>query len=186
MEQIAQWEMYGGGQMRVWEDGLRARVEVWCRQGSGVYKAEVWGERGGRYLLGTLIPEGEEMRLSRMMSLRELERAGCWPIGGGRLLHGGEERKLQRDGWRQITHAAGLVCDPVLQRQMPGTMLYRGGEGQFSLAARFRPDCPFPIPGLMCLARVEQWDGGRFAVWDFTPQGEPLCPPAQEKWHDRP
>ena len=44
------------------------------------------------------------------------------------------------------------------------------------LSAPFRPDRPFPIPVLFCLARVERRGGRPWLVWAFDLEGTPVLP----------
>ena len=69
------WRMEGGGTLLLREDGPRIRFEaVRPDDGQGLYKAWVLGEEG-ELLLGTLIPEGDGLRLTRTVSRSALERA---------------------------------------------------------------------------------------------------------------
>ena len=44
------------------------------------------------------------------------------------------------------------------------------------LSAPFRPERPFPIPVLFCLARVERRGGRPWLVWAFDLEGTPVLP----------
>ena len=73
-------EMAGGGTLLLRQEGPRVRLEAERpADGKGLYKVWLHGDRGGKLLLGTLVPEGGCLRLSRTLSVGELERAGCWP-----------------------------------------------------------------------------------------------------------
>lgn len=73
-------EMVGGGTLLLRQEGPRVRLEAERpSDGRGLYKVWLHGDRGGKLLLGTLVPEGDRLRLSRTLSVGELERAGCWP-----------------------------------------------------------------------------------------------------------
>ena len=69
----------GRGEMVLTEE--ESRVRTWVRipnDGRGLYKAYLLG-RGGRFLLGTLVPEDGALALRRTVSRGELERRGFWP-----------------------------------------------------------------------------------------------------------
>ena len=180
MEQ--QLVLEGGGSLRLQTDAVRARIEARSGERAGVWKVQLRGERGGRYLLGTLAPEDGEMRLCRTVSLRELERAGCWPLSGGAVVEAYTEGRgtKEGEGWCRGADMTRLVEEPTLRGQIPRGMLMRPGEGGFSLAAPFRPELPFPIPALMCLARPQKWGEKIWLVWDFDSRGRPVCPNREE------
>lgn len=174
MEQC--WEMEGGGTLEVRPEGLRVRFQARRPEdGRGLYKVWLHGERGGKLLLGTLAPQGGQLALARTLSLGELERAGCWPGPRARCVlafpfSGGQ------GGWTCEERPGRLVTDPVLRAAISGPMLCRRGEDGFSLAAPFRPDCPFPLTPLFCLARPERRGGQLRLVWDFDRAGAPRAP----------
>ena len=67
------------------EDGPRVHTEARRQNdGQGLYKVWLRGGGKGRLLLGTLVPEGGELVLSRTLSRRTLEdaAAGRWREGG--------------------------------------------------------------------------------------------------------
>ena len=173
-----QMEIRGGGTLTVRREGPRVLVRARRpRDERGLYKVWLHGERGGRFLLGTLAPEGDALTLSRTLSLGELERAGCWPqLRGECVLAFPFEGRRGAGGWTCEEHPEALPADPVLRSAIRGPMLCRRGAEGFSLAAPFRPGCPFPLVPLFCLARVERGNGGPRLVWDFDRAGRPKCP----------
>ena len=171
----------GGGCLDVREDGAMVRLGV-CRapDRAGIYKVRLRGD-GGEYLLGTLIPEGNCLRLQRTLSRDALHRAGCWPIRGGSCsLHFPFSEQQQVKGeftpWRWEHHPGKLLSDPVLQDSAAawGSMLTRTGKDGFQLAAPFDPRRPFPLLPLLCFASVERVDGQVHAVFSFDHQGHPV------------
>ena len=173
-----QMEMRGGGTLTVCREGPRVRFHARRpADGRGLYKVWLHGERGGRFLLGTLAPEGDALTLTRTLSLGELERTGCWPQLRGECVlafpFGGRE---EAGGWTCEEHPEALPADPVLRSAIRGPMLYRRGMEGFSLAAPFRPGRPFPLVPLFCLTRVERGPNGPRLVWDFDRAGRPKCP----------
>ena len=76
-------DMSGGGTLSIREDGLRVYLEARREaDGLGLYKVWLTGRGSGRFLLGTLAPEGERLRLRRNLSRTQLEMADCWPVAG--------------------------------------------------------------------------------------------------------
>ena len=74
---MAQFQMEGGGTLTLEEEGPRVRLEaVRPEDRRGLYKAWALGP-GGSALLGTLVPEGDRLRLARTVSRQSLARAGC-------------------------------------------------------------------------------------------------------------
>ena len=71
----------GGGTLSLREDGPRVHTEARRQNdGQGLYKVWLRGGGKGRLLLGTLVPEGGELVLSRTLSRRTLEDAGCFAM----------------------------------------------------------------------------------------------------------
>ena len=170
-------EMRGGGTLTLRQDGPRVCLEAErSADGRGLYKAWLHGDRGGKFLLGTLAPEGGRLVLRRTLSLGELERAGCWPQfwAEAPLAFSFQPSGPSRGGWYCEQHPERLLADPVLRAQVQGPMLcLREGAG-FSLSAPFRPDRPFPLSALFCLARTERREGRLYLVWPFDREGRPI------------
>lgn len=173
-------EMRGGGTLTLRQDGPQVCLEAERpADGRGLYKAWLHGDRGGKFLLGTLAPEGGRLVLRRTLSLGELERAGCWPQfwAEAPLAFSFQPSGPSRGGWYCEQHPERLLADPVLKGQVTGPMLCkRGEEGSFCLAAPFRPDRPAALTALFCLARVERWEGKAHLVWSFDGAGQPEIP----------
>lgn len=98
----------------------------------------------------------------------------------------GAESKLafsfaRSGGWYCQNCPAQLLRDPVLKEQVPGAMLCRRGKEGFQLAAPVRPECPMPLAGAACLARVEQVQGRPHFVWDFAWDGTLKIPGGAER-----
>jgi hypothetical protein len=165
-------ELQGGGTLLLRQEDGRLRAEaVRPRDDRGLYKVWLFGPGGGRFLLGTLTPEGEQLKLRRTLSLQELERAACWPPDGG-------EAVLvfpfsQSAHWYCEPQPAKLIQDPILRGQVRGPMLCRREQDGFCLAAPFCTDGPVALESLFCLARVERLEGRRHLVWQFDRSGQP-------------
>ena len=176
---MAQFQMEGGGTLILEEEGPRVRLEaVRPEDRRGLYKAWALGP-GGSALLGTLVPEGDRLRLARTVSRQSLARAGCWPVTGGRaLLVYPFPARGERPGWRPEPSPERLCADPLVQESLrgrPGFCAGRRGEAAL-LSAPLRPREPFPLPLLFCLARVELREGRPWLVWEFGPDGLPRLP----------
>lgn len=167
--------MEGGGVLTLRLDGPRVHMEAERpADGRGLYKVWLRGDHGGRLLLGTMAPEGGALRLRRTLSLSALERAGCWPQFRAEAPLAFSFAAGGPGGWYCEQHPERLLADPVLRAQVQGPMLcLREGEG-FSLSAPFRPDRPFPLTALFCLARTERREGRLYLVWPFDREGRPL------------
>lgn len=177
-----QLTMRGGGTLTLRQDG--PRVELSAERpadGLGLYKVWLHGEQGGKLLLGTLVPEGDSLRLRRTLSVGALERAGCWPRFWAEAPLAFSFAGQDGGKWYCEQHPERMVTDPVLLRQLKGSMLCRkSGEG-FQLAAPFRTDRPVMLSALFCLAQVQRWDGRLHLVWNFDPEGRPVLPHKREK-----
>ncbi len=172
-------ELEGGGHLEIREDGPQVHLSVWRgMDGAGLYKAWLRGN-GPDFLLGTLMPEGEYLKLQRTLSLDTLKRVGCWPISGGRTAMSfhftGAEPQHFSARWRWEHRPSARFSDPLLADSAAswGSMLLRETEQGFQLAAPFDPRRPFPITMLFCLARVAQVDGQPHVVFSFQGDGTP-------------
>lgn len=173
--------MRGGGTLVTEQEGSRVRfLARRPMDGKGLYKVWLHGDRGGKLLLGTLVPEGEEMELRRTLSVGELERAGCWPQFRAEAPLTFPFSERDRGRWYCEQHPERLLRDPVLKKQVRGPMLCQKGADGFYLAAPFCTDRPVSLEGLFCLSRVEKWSGGPHMVWSFERDGAPKCPNKKE------
>lgn len=170
-------EMRGGGVLTVEQDGPRVRLAAERPDdGKGLYKVWLRGERGGRLLLGTLAPENGALRLSRTLSLDELERAGCWSAFWAETVLAFSFSKRDSGAWYCEREPARLLADPLLKRQVHGSMLCRRDGADFCLAEPFRTDRPVALEGIICLARLERWPDRPHLVWEFDGKGRPKIP----------
>ena len=168
----------GGGRLALREEGLQVHLEAVCPDGGqGVYKIWIWGA-GGSLLLGTPAPEGGALRLRRRVSRRSLEQAGCWPVTGGQLRLALPAQRPEGNCWARAQRPGGLLADPVLERcaDAGGPFLICRTPHGFRLAAPWRPDRPFPLTPLFCLARIEPLGGALHAVFSFRGDGTPILP----------
>lgn len=170
--------MRGGGTLTLRQEGPRVHMEAERpADEKGLYKVWLHGDQGGKFLLGTMIPEGGMLRLRRTLSASTLERAGCWPRFRAEaplaFAFSGQDR------WYCEQHPELLVSDPLLRERLRGAMLCRRDSSGFALAAPFRTDRPVRLPALFCLSQVVRRDGQPHLVWEFDLDGNPKLPHKQ-------
>ena len=80
--------------------------------------------------------------------------------------------------WAPESRPERLCRDPLVKESLRGRSGFCGRrDGALCLlSAPFRPDRPFPIPVLFCLARVESRGGRPWLVWAFDLEGTPVLP----------
>lgn len=160
------------GRVCVEREGTQVRVTaVRPDDGRGLYHAVLRGARGS-FPFGTLAPGEGMLRLTRRVAVSTLEQAGCWPVTGGEIV-----LSFPFDGsrWTAEAHPERLFSDGVLRRSVTGgRFLLRQREGGFTLAARFDPCAPFPIPPLFCFGRLGRVKGERAVLFEFDADGLPL------------
>ena len=146
--------------------------------GSGLYRGILCG-KNGKLDLGTLMPEGEGLRLSRTLTVDHLAHCGCWPITGGRgeLRYAFGTKKFPQ-GWRERGNLSECFTDPVLSRSVERTALWRKDGDGFSLAFPWDPKASFPMVPAFCFARVEEMEGKSWVIFSFQEGGWPVIPPS--------
>ena len=166
--------MEGGGTLRLDHEGGRLRLAAERpRDDRGLYKLWLTGPNG-RYLAGTMAPEGDRLTLRRAVNRMELERVGCWPVTGGRAVLAFSFAPAA--GWRTEPRPDTVIRDPVLRGQLGGPALCRQDGAGVLLALPFRTDRPIPLVSLFCLARVEGVEGRPHLIWRFDGEGRPAVP----------
>ncbi len=160
--------------MRVCQRDRSVTLTAWrSADGRGLYKVWIRG-RGGRMLVGTLIPEGTGLQAKRTFSISELERAGCWPVEGAQaVLAFPFEQKAQ---WYCEEHPGRLVQDEELRQQLEKPILCKREADKFHFAAPFRGDTPMRIEILACLGHMGKIDGKSYLIRDFDREGRPIVP----------
>ncbi|MEG2680127.1 MAG: hypothetical protein RR949_09290, partial [Oscillospiraceae bacterium] len=129
--------------------GDRAAVEVFReRDDSGLFKAYLRGAEG-RFLLGTLAPEGNRLMIRRQIPIDRLRSCGAWPIlAADTALEFTFPRRPQvPKGWRLDDKATGFT-DPVLQgcAENFGPVFTATWLGGMKIAYPYRKKRPFPLP----------------------------------------
>ncbi len=164
------------GAVTVRQEGERVLCQaLGPMDGNGLYKAWLHGA-GGKALLGTLIPEGGALRLRRTISLSQLKGQGVWPPTGAEVVRMQQyAQPVAPLGWQWTDCPGRLLGERSLSRSLQGVdraLLRRAGE-RFYLAFPCRPEEPFPIPPLFCLASVEQLGQGAHYIFCFSRRGRP-------------
>ena len=146
--------------------------------GPGLYRGILCGKKG-RLDLGTLLPEGEGLRLSRTLTVDHLTCCGCWPITGGRgeLRYAFGNKKFPQ-GWGERTDLSGLFDDLILARSVEKTALWRKEPVGFSLAFPWDSQVPFPMVPVFCFGRVEKMEGKPWLIFSFRDGGWPVVSPS--------
>ena len=167
----------GAGWLTVAETGDRAVCAAQLpADGKGLYKCWLLGPEG-KALVGTFVPEGGELKLSRTLPVAKLKGCGAWPPTGAEAVmafsFAGRKPPVP-GGWRWEPSPGRLMGEPLLARAAgeEGALLRREAEG-FSLAYPFDPGRPFPLTPLFCFARLERLEGRDYLVFPFRPVG---CP----------
>lgn len=152
----------------------------------GLYKGWLTGA-GGELPLGTFLPQGGELRLSRTLARAELERRGFWPPSGALVRRtftfGAQKKHPAREprGFARV-HPDQVLGDVVLHtsgRDCPLWVRKTGGETLVLLP--FRTDRPFPLLPAFCLMRVVERDGVHWLALRLDERGWPVLPPPAEE-----
>lgn len=178
------WTMEGGGTLRAREEGLWIHLAAERPDdGRGLYK--VWcAGAGGSVLLGTLVPQGGRLSLTRRVARRTLEEEGAWPLTGGKtvMVYSFTERNGGAHAWHREDHPEEFCRDIVVRGCLRGAqgLLSRERAGGRELAAPFSTCKSILLNTLFCLARVERWGGRAYLVWRFDQNGEAVVPPGEK------
>ena len=169
------------GWLTVAETGDRAVCTAQLpADGRGLYKCWLIGPEG-KALVGTFVPEGGVLKLSRILPVAQLRSCGAWPPQGAEAAMAfsfSEQRPAVPAGWRCEPDPARLMGEPLLARAAgERSALCRREEGGFWLAYPFDPGKPFPLTPLFCFARLERLEGRDYVVFPFRSGG---CPRGEE------
>ena len=150
--------------------GSRVEVQAVMEDpGDGLYRAVLCGANG-ELTMGVLAPEGNVLEVRRSVYRRDLDRLGELLRGEARCSF-----RFQKTVWQETRHPAELFqaefWESRLRTQAPGW--WRREHGRLYLALPLAEDQPFPLETLFCLARVEQVEGCRCAVFAFQDE-EPV------------
>lgn len=174
------YQLAGGrGNLTLSEEGTRVRVRAQMpSDGRGLYKVWLLGGRGKK-LLGTLVPEGQMLTLSRVLSRQELEEGGCWPPEGANAEMAFPFQKEERrppKGWRFEASPERLMGETMLAKSakgLRGALLQTVRDG-FCLAFPYRVEQVFPMTPLFCFAELGVLDGRQYLFFKFNGNGCPI------------
>lgn len=163
--------------LTVREEGPRAVLTAECHDdGRGLYKAYLRSPRG-RYLLGTLMPEGGKLRVRRIVSVDELRRQGVWPATKAEAeLAFPFRQEGPPAGWTWAEGPGELFQDPSLSEAAGGLgrVLMRKEGPSFTLACPYESDKEYPFTQLFCVSRLKRLDGRLYALFSFDERGWPV------------
>ena len=165
------------GVLRLWRDGERTGAEMDCDMDpSGLFRGFLQCGRG-EVPLGVLEPKNGRLALRRRLLTAELDRLGQ-PVAGEMRLSFPFQKAPH---WQKVSRGEPFFRNAALQRELERTegALECRERGCRCLAIPFRAGGAFPLAALFCFARVEQIDGGAYAVFRFDSQGRPLMPEGQ-------
>lgn len=183
------WPLEGGGTLRAREEGGWVCLEaVRPDDGKGLYKVWCTGP-GGEFLLGTLVPQGGGLRLERRVSKQTLQKAGAWPLTGGKtvMVYPFTDEGKTEGEWHREGHPERLCADQVVRACLHKGegWLSREYRGMRQLSVLFSTCKPIPLNPLFCLARVEERQGRWYLVWSFDRDGLPLVPETERKRREK-
>ena len=175
-------ELEGGGWLEVREQGGYVQLSA-CRkrEQDGLYKVRLLGA-GGTYLLGTMIPEGDQLCLRRTLSRDALTMHGVWPVTGGIVEMAYSftdiDKSQSERSWRWEHHPALLFQDGVLSEAAAawGSMLFRAQPDGFQLAAAYDHRHPFPLTPVFCFGCICTVDNQPHISFLFSKNGTPKIP----------
>lgn len=160
-ERGAGGEEYRRGHISCTRQGMYVRFRVNCPAWEGCPGVcKVWLERGGRHLLlGTLIPEGTALTLSRRLSVAELagqgmEQPECAVACAGEPV--GRDTVGRWQGLASLPlHPKDRVLGECLH-QAPETGQWKPEGDGILLRFPWRPGRPYPLVPLFCFGRVRE------------------------------
>lgn len=149
--------------------------------GEGLYRGWLRGKTG-RMDLGTLLPDGNCLRLRRTVTAENLRRLGCWPVtaAGAELTYAFSQAPPKApEGWRWEDGPGRLFPgDPILRQaaERGGRCLCRREGDGLRLAYCWDTGKPFPLPPAFCFGQIERIGGADRVVFSFSGEGRPEMP----------
>lgn len=173
------WQGIEWGILRCWDQEVRTVFSVRCAcPRADLYKIYLSGD-GGSLLLGTPMPEGSFLTLSRTLTHQALRQAGAFPPLRGELTpasSGGPV--LIPAGWRTPAPNDLDCLEPVLKESFQALSLLwiRDLPGGFSLAVPWRCGQAVPVTPLICFADMKNLEGCCCLLFEFGADGAPQIP----------
>ncbi len=179
---VNQRQLKGGGRLIINE--CQGRIHLCATRTTdnrGLYKVWLFGQ-SGRMLLGTMIPEGGELRLERTLSRNTLLACGCYPILGGEVVmafsfrHGEQSRpQALPKGWNIQVENTVFCNDPLLQEIISKQSWIEKSENHiFYLGMAYKIGVEFPLLPLFCFAKWEKLDENSYLIWKFDDKRQPI------------
>ena len=170
------------GQLRAERQGLRTVFRADCPAwDAGIRKVWLRGDRGN-LLLGTLVPEGDRLRLGRTISnamLREKGLEYCQRAeiegGMGQPAPQKQAQSAQENRWLPVARLSLPGMDPALAeaiRSMKNGVWRREPEG-ICVCCPWQIGQRMPCMPLFCCASYSTRRGGML-TWFLDEQGKPL------------
>ena len=173
------WRRTEWGILRCREQELRTLFSFRCASpGPGLYKAYLAGEQGS-VLLGTPMPEGNCLTLSRTLNHSALKECGAFPPVRGELTLATEGGPTQIPaGWSLPGEGRFPPLEAELARAFRALprLWMRERDGGFDLSVPWRPGQELPVPPLICFARAGALENRDCLFFYFDGQGRPQIP----------
>lgn len=165
------------GQLHWWVRGEYIDLMMeWNNRSQGLFRVWIQGEKG-RMKLGILVPEGNMLCLQRTLSMKKLQREGCWPIQkAGVVLHHRFTPSGRHQGWLEEKNPARLFYgDPILRDALAHVKysLFYPLKAGFRLAFPYQRNAPFVLLPIFCFAKVRTLGGGEYIIFSFDEEGKP-------------
>lgn len=151
----------------------------------GLYKGYLRGQHG-RMELGTLMPEGGQLFLRRIVSIDTLEKRGVWPVLGVSTCLAYATPTVRRGNhppvWQGERNPRGWVKEPSIRcciERVQGVMIRKCNQGVL-MAVPWQEGREFPVPPLFCLATTRVMGGRQYVMFAFDHEGQPNLPWQEE------
>ena len=169
-----QFTLEYGGVLSLWEEGERVFFRVEGLEDTGnLYKVWLAGGEGHEMLLGTPASERGALWLFRMISRKQLEYAGCWPVHCVRVEKIPKKIKEEEGQWYCERKPEELI--PMLKgkEDREGGMLFCRNARGIWMAAPFSVGKPVVLSELFCFAVPKRIRGNWHLIWCFDREGNP-------------
>ena len=173
------WRGVEWGILRCWDQEVRTVFSVRCAcPRAGLYKIYLSGGDGS-LLLGTPMPEGSFLTLSRTLTHQALRQAGAFPPLRGELAPASSgEPVLIPSGWQTPPPGRLDQLDPLLREVFQSLPLFWSQDlpDGFSLAVPWRSGQAVPATPLICFAVMKNLEGRCCLLFEFGADGTPRIP----------
>lgn len=174
------------GKLFAQQEGLRTFFQVDCpKWGDGVHKIWLQGEQGTTLLLGTLVPEGDRLRLERSISNAMLREKGLERCDAAIVRTEGtqaaeqltEQAQVEESDWCPIQTLERPDWDKGLREAIRGL---HGGRwkpvsGGVVVTCPWSVGQPMPCMPMVCFGVWSAKAGGKL-TWRLDETGKPKIP----------